>query len=259
LTEKIVNQASQWLTYKATPRSSGSRERFEVTSSDNNALFAAIATRYDLLNHLLSLNIDRRWRKELVRCAGAKPKDRILDLCTGTGDVAIRLAQEDEVGDIVGIDLSDEMLRIARRKTRKNGLGKRITLLRADALHLPFEDNRFDTVTIAFGLRNIGHHQRGITEMVRVLKKGGQLLILEFSPPGSDLFGVCCRLCLRTIIPAAGGIMSGSSRAYRYLSSSIAAFPGPDEITKLMETGGLKKLQTQRLTRGIAYLYRGEK
>jgi len=231
----------------------------EMSSSDNKALFSAIATRYDLLNHLLSLNIDTRWRKKLVRCAGAKPKDRILDLCTGTGDVAIRFAQNNQVGEIVGIDLSEEMLRIARRKTRKNGLGKRITLLRADALHLPFEDNRFDTVTIAFGLRNIGHHRRGISEMVRVLKDGGQLLILEFSPPRSDLFGICYRLCLNTIIPAVGGVISGSSRAYRYLSSSIAGFPGPNEIITLMETGGLKKLRAQRLTRGIAYLYRGEK
>jgi demethylmenaquinone methyltransferase/2-methoxy-6-polyprenyl-1,4-benzoquinol methylase len=231
----------------------------EVTSSANNRLFSAIATKYDLLNHLLSLNIDRRWRKKLVRRAGAKRGEKILDVCTGTGDVAIWFARNNEVGEIVGIDLSEEMLRIARRKTRNNGLGRRITLVRTDALHLPFEDNRFDTVTIAFGLRNIEHRGRGISEMVRVLKKGGHLLILEFSPPGNDLFGVCYRLCLETIIPAVGGIMSGSSRAYRYLSSSIAAFPGPDKIMTLMETAGLKKLQTQRLTRGIAYVYRGEK
>ncbi|MGB2768408.1 MAG: bifunctional demethylmenaquinone methyltransferase/2-methoxy-6-polyprenyl-1,4-benzoquinol methylase UbiE [Candidatus Zixiibacteriota bacterium] len=226
---------------------------------DNSRLFSRIAATYDFLNHLLSLNIDKRWRRELVRCAGAKPKDRILDICTGTGDVAIRFAENNQAAEIVGIDLSEEMLRIAGRKTKKNGLGRRITLLRADALHLPFEDNRFDTVTIAFGLRNIEHHRKGICEMVRVLRHGGQLLILEFSPPRNDLFGVCYQLCLKTIIPAVGGIMSGSTRAYRYLSSSIADFPGPDEIITLMETGGLKKLQAQRLTRGIAYVYRGEK
>jgi demethylmenaquinone methyltransferase/2-methoxy-6-polyprenyl-1,4-benzoquinol methylase len=230
-----------------------------VTSSDNNRLFSAIADRYDLLNHLLSLNIDRRWRKKLVRCAGAKRGDKILDLCTGTGDVAIRFAKNNEAAEIVGVDLSEEMLRIARRKTRKNGLGRRITLLRADALQLPFEDNRFDTVTIAFGLRNIEHRGRGISEMVRVLKKSGQLLILEFSPPRNDLFGVFYRLFLKTIIPAVGGIVSGSSRAYRYLSSSIAGFPGPDEIISLMKTEGLRKLQAERLTCGIAYLYRGKK
>ena len=230
-----------------------------MNSSDNNALFAAIATKYDLLNHLLSLSIDRRWRKELVRRAGAKPDDRILDLCTGTGDVAIRFARNNQVGEIVGVDLSEEMLRLAKRKAMNGGLAKRIRFLRGDAVNLPFDDDHFDIVAIAFGLRNIGHHQRGICEMVRVLKRGGQLLILEFSPPGHDLSGVCYRLCLKTIIPAVGGIMSGSSRAYRHLSSSIASFPGPDEIIALMETEGLKKLRAQRLTRGIAYLYRGEK
>ena len=231
----------------------------EVPLPDNSKLFSRIAVTYDFINHLLSLNIDKRWRKELVRCAGAKPGDRILDICTGTGDVAIRFAQNNQAAEIVGIDLSEEMLRIARRKAMSNGFSRRIRLLRGDAFNLPFDDDYFDVVTIAFGLRNIGHHQRGISEMVRVLKKGGQLLILEFSPPGNDLFGICYRLCLNTIIPAVGGVMSGSSRAYRYLSSSIADFPGPDEIITLMETGGLKKLQAQRLTRGIAYVYRGEK
>ena len=226
---------------------------------DNTRLFSRIAARYDFVNHLLSLNIDKRWRRELVRCAGAKPGDRILDICTGTGDVAIRFAQNDEMGEIVGIDLSEEMLRIARRKTKRNGLGRRITLLEGDALHLPFEDNRFDTTTIAFGLRNIEHHRKGICEMVRVLRHGGQLLILEFSPPGNDLFGICYRLCLNTIIPAVGGVISGSTKAYRYLSSSIAGFPKPDQIIRLMKTEGLKKLQARRLSGGIAYLYRGEK
>lgn len=226
---------------------------------DNSRLFSRIAATYDFLNHLLSLNIDKRWRRELVRCAGAKPGDRILDICTGTGDVAIRFAQNNEAAEIVGIDLSEEMLRIAAHKIRSNGSGGKVRLLKGDALNLPFDDDHFDIVTIAFGLRNVGHHRKGICEMVRVLKKGGQLLILEFSPPRSDLFGIWYRLCLNTIIPAVGGVISGSTRAYRYLSSSIAGFPGPDEIITLMETGGLKKLQAQRLTRGIAYVYRGEK
>ena len=230
-----------------------------MTSSDNNTLFASIATRYDLLNHLLSLNIDRRWRKKLVGLAGAKSGEKILDLCTGTGDVAIRFARNNRVGEIVGVDLSEEMLHIAARKLRSNGDGEKVKLLKGNALSLPFEDGYFDIVSIAFGLRNIQHHRKGICEMVRVLRQGGRLLILEFSPPRSDLFGVVYRLCLKTIIPAVGGIMSGSSRAYRHLSSSIASFPGPDEIIALMETEGLKNLRAQRLTRGIAYLYRGEK
>ena len=226
---------------------------------DNSRLFSRIAATYDFVNHLLSLNIDKRWRRKLVRCAGAKRGEKILDVCTGTGDVAIRFAQNNQAAEIVGIDLSEEMLRIAARKMRRNLDGGKVRLLKGDALCLPFDDDYFDIVTIAFGLRNIEHHRKGICEMVRVLRHGGQLLILEFSPPGNDLFGICYRLCLNTIIPAVGGVMSGSSRAYRYLSSSIAGFPGPDEIITLMETGGLKKLQAQRLTRGIAYVYRGEK
>jgi demethylmenaquinone methyltransferase/2-methoxy-6-polyprenyl-1,4-benzoquinol methylase len=247
------------LTYKTTPRSSGSSERFEVTCSDNNALFAAIARKYDLLNHLLSLNIDRRWRKELVRRAGAKPKDRILDLCTGTGDVAIRFARNNQVGEIVGVDLSEEMLRLAKRKTIANGFTRKIRFLRGDTINLPFDDDYFDVVTIAFGLRNIGRHRQGISEMVRVLKKGGRLLILEFSPPRRDLFGTCYRLCLKTVIPAVGGIASGSARAYRHLSSSIAGFPKPEEVKLLMEEAGLKNVTFKQLTGGIAFIHVGEK
>lgn len=226
---------------------------------DNSRLFSRIAATYDFLNHLLSLNIDKRWRRELVRCASAKPKDRILDICTGTGDVAIRFAENNQVGEIVGIDLSEEMLRIAAHKMRSNGSSGKVRLLKGDALNLPFDDGHFDIVTIAFGLRNIEHHRKGICEMVRVLRHGGQLLILEFSPPGYDLFGTCYRLCLNTIIPAVGGVISGSSRAYRYLSSSIAGFPSPDQIIRLMKTEGLKKLYSKRLTGGIAYIHRGEK
>lgn len=226
---------------------------------DNSRLFSRIAATYDFVNHLLSLNIDKRWRRKLVRCAGAKRGEKILDVCTGTGDVAIRFAQNNQAAEIVGIDLSEEMLRIAARKMRRNLDGGKVRLLKGNTLCLPFDDDYFDIVTIAFGLRNIEHHRKGICEMVRVLRHGGQLLILEFSPPGNDLFGICYRLCLNTIIPAVGGVMSGSTRAYRYLSSSIAGFPKPDQIIRLMKTEGLKKLYSKRLTGGIAYIHQGEK
>ena len=231
----------------------------EVPLPDNTRLFSKIAATYDFVNHLLSLNIDKRWRRKLVRCAGAKRGEKILDVCTGTGDVAIRFAQNNQAAEIVGIDLSEEMLRIAARKMRRNLDGGKVRLLKGNALCLPFDDDYFDIVTVAFGLRNIEHHRKGICEMVRVLRHGGQLLILEFSPPGNDLFGICYRLCLNTIIPAVGGVISGSTRAYRYLSSSIAGFPKPDQIIRLMKTEGLKKLYSKRLTGGIAYIHRGEK
>jgi demethylmenaquinone methyltransferase/2-methoxy-6-polyprenyl-1,4-benzoquinol methylase len=230
-----------------------------VDSTQNDRVFSSIATKYDFLNHLLSLNIDQRWRRALVKCAGVKPGESILDVCTGTGDIAIRFAQTDGVGKIVGIDLIDQMLHLAQRKMTKRGLDKRMRLLKADALNLPFVDNSFDLVSIGFGLRNLTDRKKGISEMVRILRDGGRIVILEFAPPRNNLFGVCYHLSLNTIIPIVGGIISGSASAYRYLSTSIADFLKPKEIMKLMEQEGLKNVWFKSLTGGIAYIYRGEK
>ena len=194
-----------------------------------------------------------------MKYAGAIPGEKILDVCCGTGDLAIRFVQEDGTGEIVGIDRSEEMLHLAKRKISGNGFAKRIKLVEGDALHLPFEDDYFDIVSIGFGLRNIGQHKKGISEMVRVLKDGGRLLILEFSPPSRSFFGACYRLYLNTAIRAVGGIISGSASAYRYLSESISNFPKPEEITKLMEEERLKNICLKALTGGIAYIYRGQK
>ncbi len=191
--------------------------------------------------------------------ADHKPGDKMLDVCTGTGDIAIRFAQNHRLGQIVGIDLTDEMLRIASQKIKSSRNENSIILLKGDGLKLPFHDNCFDIVTIGFGLRNLGHHQKGISEMVRVLRYGGRLLILEFSPPKENLFGKVYDLYLNTVIRAMGGIVSGSADAYRYLSTSIANFPQPEEIVKLMEEEKLKDICVKALTGGIAYIYRGEK
>lgn len=232
--------------------------KLDPDSADQKGLFSAIAGSYDFLNHLLSFNVDRVWRSRLVRLAGVKPGERILDVCTGTGDIAIRFAQADEMGRIIGIDQSEQMLQIARRKIVGDGFRRRIRLLRADALHLPFEDHSFDIVTIGFGLRNVGRHKRAIFEMVRVLKKNGRLLILEFSPPEGSLFGAVYRSYLNTIIRVVGGVVSGSADAYRYLSASIDNFPKPERILELMQAAGLRKLRSEKLTGGIAYIYRGD-
>ena len=182
-----------------------------------------------------------------------------MDVCTGTGDLAIRFAQSDKSGEIIGIDFSEVMLRIALEKIERKGLGERIKLLLVDALQLPFEDKSFDVVSIGFGLRNLTDRKAGIYEMARVLKDGGRLLILEFSPPRKNLFGMGYNAYLKTVIPVIGGIISGSMNAYRYFSSSIAGFLKPEEIMKLMESAGLKNIFSQPLTGGIAYIYRGEK
>jgi demethylmenaquinone methyltransferase/2-methoxy-6-polyprenyl-1,4-benzoquinol methylase len=236
-----------------------SHKAFELSSSDNNQLFSKIAPRYDLLNHLLSLGIDRGWRRRLVEYAEVKPGEKILDVCVGTGDLAIRFAHADSVGYIAGIDLSEEMLRIAKRKIKGNNIGRKVGLLKGDGLSLPFPNNSFDIVSIGFGLRNLDSRQRGISEMVRVLKEGGRLLILEFSPPARSLFGKVYSLYLNTIIQTVGGIVSGSADAYRYLSTSVAGFPRPEEILEQMELEGLRGLHSEGLTGGIAYIYRGQK
>lgn len=229
------------------------------TAPEDKELFGRIARNYDFLNHLLSFNIDQAWRRKLVRSAGARPGERILDVCVGTGDIAIRFAQSNRAGQIVGIDLTDEMLRIARRKIRMERAGTPIKLLKGDGLNLPFPDCSFDVVSIGFGLRNLGHHRKAISEMVRVLKPGGRLLILEFSPPQNNLFGRVYGLYLNTVIRALGGIVSGSAEAYGHLSTSIANFPKPEEVVELMKAQGLGELRSERLNGGIAYIYRGEK
>jgi demethylmenaquinone methyltransferase/2-methoxy-6-polyprenyl-1,4-benzoquinol methylase len=226
---------------------------------ENNKLFGEIARRYDLLNHLLSLNLDRSWRKKLVNSAGAQPGEKILDVCVGTGDIAIRFARNGGPDEIVGIDLSEPMLRVAKRKTRDGQFRQRIKLLQGDALRLPFADRSFDIASIGFGLRNIRYRDRGIREMARILKKGGRLVILEFSPPENRIFGRVYGLYLRTAIRAVGGIISGSADAYRYLSTSIEGFPSPEEIMGIMESEGLSQVASQRLTGGICYVYRGTK
>jgi demethylmenaquinone methyltransferase/2-methoxy-6-polyprenyl-1,4-benzoquinol methylase len=227
--------------------------------AEQKRLFASIASKYDILNHLLSLNIDRRWRRRLVDCAGIRNGDNILDVCTGTGDIAIRFARADGTDRIYGIDQSEEMLKIARRKIGSNRLGGKIGLLEANALHLPFRDDSFALVSIGFGLRNVGEHNRSVAEMARVLRKGGRLMILEFSPPSSGLFGTVYRLHLKTIIRAVGGTVSGCADAYRHLSTSITGFPRPKEIITIMRAEGLREVTSQRLTGGVAYIYRGTK
>ncbi len=232
--------------------------KLDPDSADQKGLFSAIAGSYDFLNHLLSFNVDRVWRSRLVRLAGVKPGERILDVCTGTGDIAIRFAQTDGIGEIWGVDQSEEMLSVARRKIAGSPFRRKMRLLQADALRLPFENGTFDVVSVGFGLRNIGQHREGIFEMVRVIKKNGRLLILEFSPPEGSLFGAVYRSYLNTIIRVVGGVVSGSADAYRYLSASIDNFPKPERILELMQAAGLRKLRSERLTGGIAYIYRGD-
>jgi demethylmenaquinone methyltransferase / 2-methoxy-6-polyprenyl-1,4-benzoquinol methylase len=224
-------------------------------------MFGAIAPSYDLLNHLLSLNVDKYWRwrtTRLVPPAGTAP---ILDLCTGTGDLA--LAYDRSAGErvpIIGADFCHEMLIRAVAKTARRNASDRIRYLEADAQQLPFPDDYFQITTVAFGLRNIADTDRGIAEMVRVTRKGGKVAILEFSQPRGWLFGRLYRFYFRQILPRVGQVISRSKdNAYHYLPASVLEFPDGEALAERLRRHGLTDVRWRLLTFGIATLYYGTK
>jgi demethylmenaquinone methyltransferase/2-methoxy-6-polyprenyl-1,4-benzoquinol methylase len=219
-------------------------------------MFTSIAHRYDLLNHLLSLNADRYWRRMLVARAGVRRGERVLDVATGTADVAIEFARRTEAAEIVGLDRSAGMLDVGRGKVERRGLASRVRLVDGDALGLPFEDGSFDVATIAFGLRNLPDYAGGIHEMARVLRPGGRLLVLEFMPPRGAA-RLVFRCYIATVLPAVGRTISGSAEAYAYLASSIRSFVTADTVRELLKGAGLKDVETRPLTGGIAGLHHG--
>jgi len=228
-----------------------------VDKSETPEMFTAIARRYDLLNHVLSLNVDRSWRRALVDMAQVADGDDVLDVATGTADVAIEFAGRSGARKVVGLDRSAGMLEVAGEKLRRRGLEERIEVVEGDALRMPFEDRSFDAVTIAFGLRNLADYGAGVREMTRVLKPGGRLLVLEFFPPTGAAFLRLYKLYLKTVLPIVGRAVSGSAEAYHYLSSSIRGFATHDELRGFFQAAGLERTRARRLTGGISYIYRG--
>ncbi|HOE14257.1 MAG TPA: bifunctional demethylmenaquinone methyltransferase/2-methoxy-6-polyprenyl-1,4-benzoquinol methylase UbiE [Candidatus Saccharicenans sp.] len=221
-------------------------------------LFSVIAKNYDFLNRLLSFNLDCAWRRRLVSLSCFRPGDKILDVCTGTGDIAIEFARRG-AHDVTGIDLSAGMLARAQQKIEKLNLATKIKLETGSALNLPYGDQTFDLVTIGFGLRNLPDYSRGISEMARVLKPSGRLLILEFSLPPNKLTYGFYSLYLKNYLPLAGRLFSGSAQAYSYLASSIFSFLKPEEVMALMRQMGLRNLSCLNLTAGVITLYSGQK
>jgi len=224
---------------------------------DSPEMFSKIAHRYDLLNHVLSLNIDRYWRKKLVRAADLSGSAKILDAATGTGDVAIAFARALPECHVVGVDRSEGMLAIGRGKIDRLDLAGRVRLRDADVLELPFDDGEFDVVSIAFGLRNLPDYEQGISEMVRVLRPGGKLLVLEFAPPASGLYLKAYKFYLQNVIPVIGGILSGSWKAYRYLATSIGDFLPGDRILDMMRHADLINVAASKMAGGVTYLFEG--
>ena len=218
-------------------------------------MFGRIAPRYDLLNHLLSLNIDRYWRARTVSRVAEiieRPGARALDVCCGTGDLTLALESRGRSARIFGSDFSHPMLVAARRKRCP-------ALLEADALRRPMADASLDLATIAFGFRNLTNYHSGLLELRRVLKPGGTLAILEFSTPPNPLVARAYGFYSRAILPAIGGVISGSKDAYTYLPESVRKFPDADGLADQMREAGFANVRFERMTAGIVALHLGER
>ena len=220
-------------------------------------MFDRIAPTYDLVNRLLSFGLDIRWRKKVATHMPAERDMVLLDLATGTGDQVISLTQTGRFTQAVGMDMSAGMLSRGRDKIVQLGLQETVSMLEGDATSLPLEDERFDAVTISFGIRNVVHVEKALAEMCRVLKPGGRAIILEFSLPENALIRAGHLFYLRRILPLVGGLVSGDSSAYRYLNTTIEAFPYGQAFCDLMTGAGFSSATPHRLTFGVATIYVG--
>jgi demethylmenaquinone methyltransferase / 2-methoxy-6-polyprenyl-1,4-benzoquinol methylase len=221
-------------------------------------MFNDIAPRYDFLNTMLSLGIHKRWKKKVIRLFKNDHVTTFLDVATGTGDLAI-LAARLNPDQINGIDISAEMLAFGREKVKKCGLEHLIKLSIADSEVLPFVDNSFDAVTVGFGVRNFENLEKGLAEMLRVLKPGAKTVILEFSTPTKSPFRQLYNFYFSHILPAIGRIISRNPKAYRYLPDSVSLFPAGRKFTSIMESVGYKDTVCKSLSLGIASIYIGIK
>jgi demethylmenaquinone methyltransferase/2-methoxy-6-polyprenyl-1,4-benzoquinol methylase len=237
------------LNFMTAPAESGKKDRVR-------AMFDNIAPRYDLLNRVLSAGIDQSWRRKAVGLLREDAPARVLDVATGTADLAI-MAAERGAERVVGVDIAEEMLELGREKVRRKGLDERIILQQGDAEKLPFSDRQFDAALVAFGVRNFEELDRGLSEIGRVLRPGGRIVVLEFSKPRTfpvkqlyDFYG-------RRILPVVGRLVSGDPAAYTYLPESIRAFPDGDAFLSLLGAAGFNETRCVPLTFGIASIYTG--
>ena len=222
-------------------------------------MFDNIAPKYDLLNHTLSMSIDRVWRRRVVgEVRRAKP-GRILDVATGTGDLAIAMARRIRDVQVLGVDLSEQMLAVARRKIEARGLDGRIVLDRGDAERLAVADASVDVATVAFGVRNFGDLGAGLRELARTIKPGGKVVILEFSRPRNRVFRALYEFYSYKILPRIGGLVSRDKRAYEYLPASVGEFPAPEEFMAMMARAGFRNCRARSQRFGIAQIYIGER
>ena len=221
-------------------------------------MFDNISHRYDFLNHFLSMGIDKAWRKKAVSLLESSRPALILDVATGTGDFAIQaLSLKPE--KVFGIDISEGMLEVGRKKIKERNLGDKIELQKGDSENLPFGENKFDAVTVAFGVRNFENLEKGLKEIFRVLKPGGKLVVLEFSRPRAFPMKQAYNFYFKVILPRIGRFVSSDKSAYTYLPESVEAFPDGANFLRILESVGFKQTQCKALTFGISSIYSGTK
>ena len=223
-------------------------------------MFDHIAPSYDKLNHVLSMNVDKMWRRHALKEIVDGTSQRILDVACGTGDSTISIASAAAEGsEVIGVDISEGMMALVKGKAEKAGVENRISLQVADGEALPYEDGAFDRVTCAFGIRNFEHKEKGLSEFLRVLKPGGRAVILELSVPQNRLVRWAYDVYFLHILPRIGGAVSGDKAAYRYLPASVHHFPAPKDFCRMMEAAGFRAVRCRTFTFGLCRMFVGER
>ena len=226
----------------------------QITTLGSGQMFDRIAARYDFMNRVLSLGLDKSWRRRTVKSLNLGERPRVLDVATGTGDLAIDIARARPGAQVIGLDPSEQMLAIAAKKLAKRDLDSRVSLVVGDAQQLPYRACEMDAATIAFGIRNVPDRLAGLRELARVVRPGGRIAVLELATPRGGLLSRMAGLHTRYIVPRLGALLSGA-REYKYLQSSIAAFPPAEEFVALMKSAGLHVVEVVHLAFGACTLF----
>jgi len=231
----------------------------KIRENDIEAMFNGIAPRYDFLNHLLSFGIDKTWRRRLVKIVAKSSPQQVLDVATGTGDLAIALAKKQRDVDVLGIDISEDMIAVGKQKVNKLNLSNRITFQKASSLNLPFASNHFDSAMVAFGVRNFEDPLAGLIEINRVLKPGTSLFVLEFTNPQNFIIRGIYNFYFTTILPWVGQKVSGHKTAYTYLPKSVNSFNERDDFVSLLKQSGFINAYYKQQNMGIVAIYIAKK